>query len=240
MENNEWNLKSNTSTEMVYEIKDQSSTTEILKECTADENRRINNRCQVMKFTPMAGFYQIKDVHLQKKYKSDTDEYAARYSFTDNLDKKYVDFGMSLKLQPLFNGASEGINNGKVRFKNNPADLTNQVVHIQSWELVESTYEGKPTKVNKVKWLIVNDDLISGTHPTANVTLEHEDLGNLYIPEDHNDDDVIDSFDNDQEDKFLQEDIEPEDIFCPEDFEPEEIYCPEDFEAEDVEFVEVN
>ena len=226
MENNEWNLRSNSSREMVYEIKDQSSSTEILKECTADENRRINNRCQVMKFTPMTGFYLIKDVHLQKKYKSDTDEYAARYAFTENLDKKYVDFGMSLKLQPLFNGASEGINNGKERFKSNPADLTNQVVHVQSWELVDSTYEGKPTKVNKVKWLILNDDLISGTHPTANVTLAHDDMIDSFDPQEE---DIIDSFDPQEED-----------IFCPEDLEPEDIYCPEDFESEDVEFVEVN
>ena len=203
MPNNEWRIKSKSDTEIVYEIKDGSLSSDYIQDCTPDENRRINDWSQVMRFNPKAGFYQIKGIHQQKKYKSEEEEFAARYAFKENIEKKFVDVGTSIRLQPFFNEASEGTNRVKERFLNNLVGLVDKVIHVQSWGLVESSYQGKPTKVNKVKWLILNDDLISGNEsPTGMIDegdLEFKDIRDSFDPQEE---DIRDSFDDPQDEEI--------------------------------------
>ena len=215
MSKNEWVLKTESATENIYQIKNSSS--EYLRVCTPKVNEQLNEKFELFKQNLSVGFYQIKDIHPQKKYNSDEDENAARVSYKENLDKKFVDMGMSIRLQPLFNFVSECLNGNKLEFKKNPAGLIDEIIHIESCDLVDSTYNGKTLKVNKVKWSILNYQAKSGGHLS-----DEEIIGDFFDAEDF-----------EPEEEFSPEDLEPEHEFCPEDLDPEDEFYPEDFAGEE-------
>eukprot|EP00825_Cyclidium_porcatum_P022170 TRINITY_DN24486_c0_g1_i1.p1 TRINITY_DN24486_c0_g1~~TRINITY_DN24486_c0_g1_i1.p1 ORF type:complete len:139 (+),score=12.48 TRINITY_DN24486_c0_g1_i1:248-664(+) len=107
MANFEWVLKSESDTEKIYEIKNSS---EYVRVCSPAENYQLNDRNEILKRDLSAGYCIVKDIHQQKKYNASDNEDVARVAYKENSDKKFVDMGLSIRLQPLFNFVSECLN----------------------------------------------------------------------------------------------------------------------------------
>ena len=198
MPNLEWVFKSESDTEKIYEIKNSS---EYVQVCTPAVNKQLNDRYEILKHSLRIGYYLVKDIHQQKKYKSDTDEDVARVSYKENLDKKFVDMGLSIRLQPLFNFVSECLNDDKLRYKKNPAGLITKIIQVQSCELVDSTFNGQTSKVNQVKWLTLIDQNTIENLSNEEEIPEDYDSEERESDEDFNEDDVDESIDLDQLDE---------------------------------------
>jgi len=154
MQNFEWVFKSESDTEKIFEIKNSS---EYIRVCTPAENKQLNDRYENLKHNPRVGIYQIKDVHQQKKSNASDNETVARVSYKEKSDKKFVDMGLSIRLQPLFNFDSECLNGNKLRYKKTPYDLVNKIIQVQSCNLIDSEYNGQISKKNQVKWSVLSE-----------------------------------------------------------------------------------
>ena len=118
---------------------------------------------------------------------------------------------MSVRIQPLFNFVSECLNGDKLEFKKNPYGLVGNTIHVESFDLVDSTYNGQTSKVNKVRWSIIN--------------YQDSSIMDKMI--------VYDDFDpEDYEQEFDPEDLVHDDGFNPEDFIEDE-FDPQDFIADE-------
>lgn len=121
----EWVLKSESATENIYQIKNSAS--QYIRVCSPEANRQLNERLEILKKSLIVGFYQIKDIHQQKKFNSEDKEDFARISFKESLDKKFVYMGTSVRVQPLFNFVSECLNGDKLGFKKNPSKVNERI-----------------------------------------------------------------------------------------------------------------
>jgi hypothetical protein len=211
MPNFEWVLISESDTENTYQIKNPAS--QFVKVCSPGANNQLNARLESHKQNLRVGFYLIKDIHQQKKYKSEINEDVARVSYKENPEKKFVDMGMSVRLQPLFNFVSECLNGNKLKFKKDPAGLVGEIIQVHSFELVDTTYNEQPTKVNKVKWSILNYQI-----PDEGILSDNE-LNTDFIDEDE----------MDPEEFFFEEDLDPEEYYLEDDLNLEEEIDLEDF-----------
>ena len=158
------------------------------------------------------GFYQIKDIHQQKKYNSEDKEDVARISFKESLDKKFVDMGMSVRLQPLFNFVSECLNDDKLGFKKNPSGLVGTTIHVESFDLVDSTYNGQTLKANKVRWSILDFPVTS-----ENGNAEKKIIDEFFDP------DALIDYELYPDGLIVQDEIDPNDL------EPDDEFYAEDF-----------
>jgi len=209
MPNFEWVFKSESDTEKIYEIKNSSENDRV---CTPAVNEQLNNRYQILKQNLRVGYYLVKDVHQQKKYKSDADEDVARISYKENFDKKFIDMGLSIRLQPLFNFVSACLNGDKLRYKKNPTDLITKIIQVQSCELVVSEYNGQSSKVNQVKWLTLNDQNTIENNSFGEEIPEENDSEERESDEDFNEEDYNESIDFDtleEDEPFELDENEP-------------------------------
>jgi len=198
MPNFEWVFKGESDTEKIYEIKNSS---EYVQVCTPAVNKQLNDRYEILKHSLRVGYYLVKDIHQQKKYNSDTEEDVVRVSYKENFDKKFVDMGLSIRLQPLFNFVSECLNGDKLRYKKNPTDLITKIIQVQSCELVDSTFNGQSSKVNQVKWLTLNDQNTIESYSGEEELPEDYDSEERESDEDFNEDDADESIDLDKLDE---------------------------------------
>lgn len=199
MTNFEWVLKSESATENIYQIKNSAS--QYIRVCSPEANRQLNDRLGILRKSLIVGFYQIKDLHQQKKYNSEDKEDVARISFKESLDKKFVDMGMSVRLQPLFNYVSECTNGDKLGFKKNPSGLVGKTIQVESVNLVDTTYNGQTSKANKVRWTILDLPVI-----TAN------NNGEKGITEDFFDPNAIIDYDSYPDGLIVPDEIDPNDL----------------------------
>ena len=212
MPNFEWVFKSESDTEKIFEIKNSS---DYVRVCTPAENKQLNERYEILKHGLRSGYFLVKDVHQQKKYKSDIDEDVARFSYKEKFDKKFVDMGLSIKLQPLFNFVSACLNGDKLRYKKNPTDLITKIIQVQSCELVVSEYNGQSSKVNQVKWLTLNDQNTIENNSYGEEISEENDSEERESDEDFNEEDYNESIDFDtleENEPFELDENEPFDL----------------------------
>ena len=226
MQNFEWVFKSESDTEKIFEIKNSS---EYVRVCTPAENKQLNDRFEILKHNPRVGIYQIKDVHQQKKNNASDNEDVARVSFKEKSDKKFVDMGLSIRLQPLFNFDSECLNGNKLRYKKTPYDLVNKIIQVQSCKLIDSEYNGQIFKKNQVKWSVLSEQTIAGSNlgdepdPYASEDFEEGDPKEIFDPEDFDPEELFD------------QGI----LFDPDNIDPEELFDPENIDIEDIKEVEL-
>jgi len=220
MPNFEWVFKSESDTETIYEIKNSS---EYIRACTPAANKQLNERYEILKQGLRAGYYLVKDIHQQKKYKSDTDEDVARFSYKENFDKKFVDMGLSIRLQPLFNFVSECLNGDKLRFKKNPTGLISKIIQVQSCELVDSTFNGQTSKVNQVKWSILNDQNTIKNNSGEEELPEDNESEERESDENFNEEDSNESIDFDQLDEREPLELDENEPFDLDENEPMEL-----------------
>ena len=195
-----WVLADMTSTEKIYKIQDKISS--FIEVCSPEVNDQLNKRYEILCQSIIVGFYLIKDIKQEQKYFSETFVDVARYSYKENLNKKFIDMGLSKRIQPLFNYVSECLNGDKLRYKENPNDLINQIIHVHSCNLVDTTFNGKTSNVNQVKWSFISDQ-----------TIIKNDLGA--------DPDSMGFSDFDE--------MDPEELFDPENIDPEELFDEEGY-----------
>lgn len=193
MPNFEWVLTSESDSEKIYQIK--NATSQLIRVCSPDANRQLNERLEDHKQNLRVGFYWIKDIHQQKKLNSEGNEDVARISYKESLERKFIDMGMSVKIQPLFNFVSECLNGDKLGFKKDPSGLVGKKIHVQSFNLIDSTFNGQTTKVYKVEWAILDYPIQSDGNTSGDKTPE-----------------VV----------FYPEGWEPEEVFYEEGWEPDE------------------
>lgn len=210
----EWVLKSESATEKIYQIRNLAS--QYIRVCTPEANKQLNERLEILRKSLIVGFYQIKDIHQQKKYKSEDKEDFARISFKESLDKKFVDMGMSVRVQPLFNFVSECLNGDKLGFKKNPSGLVGKTIHVESFDLVDSTYKGETTKANKVRWSILDSPVTS----EKNIA-EKEVIDEFFDP------DALIDYELYPDGFIVQDEIDPNDL------EPDDAFNAEDFIGDD-------
>ena len=226
MQNFEWVFKSESDTEKIFEIKKSS---EYIRVCTPAENKQLNDRYENLKHNPRVGIYQIKDVHQQKKNNASDNETVARVSYKEKSDKRFVDMGLSIRLQPLFNFDSECLNGNKLRYKKTPYDLVNKIIQVQSCKLIDSEYNGQISKKIQVKWSVLSEQTDAGSNLG--------DEPDPYVSEDFEEGDPKEIFD--------PEDFDPEELFDqgilfdPDNIDPEELFDPENIDIEDIKEVEL-
>jgi len=227
MPNFEWVLKSESDTEKIYRIK--NSTAQYIQVCSPGANYQLNERLASHKQNIRVGFYLIRDIHQQKKYKTEVNEEVARISYKENPDRKFVDMGMSVKIQPLFNFVSECLNGFKLGFKKDPTGLVGQIIHVQSSELVDSTYNDQTFKVYRVSWTILNY-----VRPTNYFIYEEElDPEEFFNEEYFEPDEFLNEEEQDPEDYYIEEEIEPEDDYLEEEMNTVEFFGEEEMEPEE-------
>jgi hypothetical protein len=226
MPNFEWVLKSESDTEKIYRIK--NSTAQYIQVCSPGANYQLNERLASHKQNIKVGFYLIRDIHQQKKYKTEVNEEVARISYKENPDRKFVDMGMSVKIQPLFNYVSECLNGFKSEFKKDPTGLVGQIIHVQSSELVDSTFNDQTFKVNRVNWAILN----YVRPPNYFIYNEEIDPEEFFNEEYYDPDEFLNEEDFDPEDYYIEEGIDAEEDFLQEDLDPDELLYEEDFDLE--------
>ncbi|HEY5592410.1 MAG TPA: hypothetical protein VIK55_15515 [Paludibacter sp.] len=219
MPNFEWVFKNESDTEKVYEIKNSS---EYVRVCTPAVNKQLNERYEILKHGLRAGYFLIKDVHQQKNYKSGADENVSRFSYKEKFDKKFVDMGLSIKLQPLFNFVSACLNDDKLRYKKNPTGLISKIIQIQSCELVDSEYNGQISKVNQVKWLTLNDQNTIEYNSDDEEIPEDNDSEERESDEDFNEGDADESIDFEKNDESEPLELDENEPFEFDEMAPEE------------------
>jgi hypothetical protein len=132
--------------------------TPYIRVCTPVENNQLNYSFNgdmgVGRQVPRKGFYLIKDVHFIDNFDRTRKEQASTVLYKKSLGEDFIDIGMSIRLQPLFNYKSECLNGNKSRYKDNPSGLINKVIHVQSSELVDTNYNDQVSKTYKIIWEI--------------------------------------------------------------------------------------
>jgi len=208
MINFEWVLKSESTTENIFQIKNPAS--QYIKVCSPEANRQLNEKLEILRKSFIVGFYQIKDIHQQKKYNSEDKEDVARISFKESLDKKFVDMGMSVRLQPLFNYVSECSNGDKLGLKKNPSGLVGKIVHVESIDLVDTTYNGQTSKANKVRWSILDSPVTSDINNEKGITEDFFD-----------------------QDALIDYDVYPDGLIVPDEIDPNDLELDEEYYGAD-------
>lgn len=154
MQNSEWVLNAETDFEKIYHIK--SPTAQYIQVCSPEANRQINERFVELQRNLRVGFYWIKAINQQNKPTSEVNEVIAQISYKENLDRKFVDMGISIELQPLFSLASHCLNGEKFEIQKDPSILVGKSIYVQSSKVVDLTYNSGIAKDNQVLWAILN------------------------------------------------------------------------------------
>ncbi len=161
-----WVMRHDSLGNEIFEIKGSSP---FIRECTQVENNRLNYTFHVkfgMGFqVPREGFYLIKDVHFQDKFDHKGKEQAANVFYKKDLAGKFIDIGMAIRLQPLFNKVSKSPDKQKYSF--NKESLVDKIIQVESVDLVWDSSE-KNYQTYRAIWKVT--DIQTSKTIVSNVT----------------------------------------------------------------------